>query len=120
MEFSYHIAQGDDYLTIALRGKASKSDLRSVLDSITVDGTLMHARRLWDLRDCELDVVYNELVELAGIARSRDPVRGRGAVLVAKDLAFGQLRIYQAFRESESNDVMVFRDEDEAIEWILR
>ena len=119
MAFTYQIEQGDDYLTVALHGKASKSDLRGVLDAITVDGTLMHPRRLWDLRDCELNLAYNELVELAGVARSRDPVFGRGAVLVAKDLAFGQLRIYQAFRESDSNDVMVFRNEEEAVAWIL-
>ncbi len=118
MAFSFQTNEQNGYLTVVLHGRASKVDLTGVLDAITVDGTLMHPRRLWDLRDCELDLEYNELMELAAIAQSRDPARGKGAILVAKDLTFGQLRIYQAFRESESNDVMVFRDENEAIEWI--
>ena len=120
MAFSYQINQGDEYLTITLNGKASKSDLKGVLDAVTVDGKIMHPKRLWDIRGCELDIAYDDWVELAGIAQSRDPNTGRGAVLVAKDVAYGQLRIYQAFRESESNDVRVFRDEHEAIDWIIR
>ncbi len=116
--FSYRLLEGDDYLTITLFGPVSKNDARGVIDAITRNGTIMHSRRLWDLRECEFTLNSDELMELASIARSRDPEQGRGAVLVGKDLTFGLLRIYQAFRESESNDVMEFRDEDEAIAWV--
>ena len=118
--FSYQVLERDEFLTVAVSGRPTKSDLKGVLDAITVDGTIMHSRRLWDLRECDLNLPSNELIELATIARSRDPDSGRGAILVGKDLTFGLLRIYKAFRESESNDVMVFRDEDEAIDWIRR
>ncbi len=118
--FSYQVLERDEFLTVAVSGRPTKSDLKGVLDAITVDGTIMHSRRLWDLRECDLNLPSNELMELASIARSRDPDSGRGAILVGKDLTFGLLRIYKAFRESESNDVMVFRDEDEAIDWIRR
>ncbi len=116
--FSFEIVEGDEYLTIRLFGQVSKNDAKGVIDAITEDGTIRHPRRLWDLRECEFTLGSNELMELASVARSRDPEQGKGAVLVGKDLTFGLLRIYQAFRESESNDVMVFRDEAEAIDWV--
>ena len=116
--FGYRLLDGDDYLTIMLFGPVSKDDAKHVLDAITQDGTIRHPRRLWDLRGCEFRLNSDELMELASIARSRDPEQGRGAVLVGEDLTFGLLRIYQAFRESDSNDVRVFRDEIEAIAWV--
>ena len=120
MAFSFHVHEGEEYLTVSLSGRAFRHDLKAVLDAVTVDGAIMHPRRLWDLRDCELNLASDELMELASIARSRDPEKGKGAILVGKDLTFGLLRIYQAFRESESSDVMVFRDEQDAIDWVSR
>ena len=40
-------------------------------------------------------------------------------MLVNQDLSFGVSRMYEAYRKSSMTDVKVFREEAEAIDWLL-
>ena len=44
---------------------------------------------------------------------------GRTAILVARDLDFGIARMFQALAEQVDVEYQVFRDEADAIEWLL-
>ncbi|MDJ0918436.1 MAG: hypothetical protein QNJ05_11770 [Woeseiaceae bacterium] len=116
--FSYNLDSSEGFLRVTLRGVARHADVITVLDAITEDGTFLHPRRLWDIRDCDLDLTYDELTDLGEGAKPRNIPDSRGAILASKDVTFGVSRIHSVFRESENMSVMVFRDEDEAVSWL--
>lgn len=58
---------------------------------------------------------------LADLARSQVFTAGsRRAILVESDLVFGVSRMYQAYATQGGPEVRVFRDPDEASEWLDR
>ena len=116
--FSYTLDPSEGFLRVTLRGVARHADVVAVLDAITENGTFLYPRRLWDIRDCELDLTYDELTDLGEGAKQRDVPDSRGALLASKDVTFGVSRIHSVFRESENMSVKVFRDEAEAVQWL--
>ena len=65
------------------------------------------------------DANAEELEEIASHASTADLDPSRVAMLVSQDLSFGVSRMYEAYRKSSMTDVKVFREEAEAIEWLL-
>ena len=116
--FNFKLDSSEGFLRVTLHGVARHADVVTVLDAISEDGRFLHARRLWDIRDCRLDLAYDELTDLAQGAKPRDLPDSRGAILASKDVTFGVSRIHSVFRESENMSVMVYRDEDEAVNWL--
>ena len=116
--FTYTLDSSEGFLRVTLHGVARHADVVGVLDAITEDGTFLYPRRLWDIRDCELELTYDELADLGEGPKSRDLPDSRGAILASKDVTFGVSRIHSVFRESENMSVMVFRDEQEAVNWM--
>ncbi len=116
--FSFTLESTESFLRITLHGVARYADIESMWEAVTEDGTFIHPRRLWDMRDCNLDLTYDELTALAEAAKAMDLPDSRGALLAAKDVTFGISRIHSVFRESEKFSVKVFRDEAEAVNWM--
>jgi hypothetical protein len=74
---------------------------------------------LWDLRSAQLDVRDEEVREMAKYILEHQPAipPPRVAFVIARDVDFGLVRMFQALREHPSTQVEVFRDYDEAISW---
>lgn len=77
---------------------------------------------LADLRRCDMrQVTADGLRRLSRLAQSAvgdAAVSFRTAVVVEDDLPFGLARMYGTFADTLAEDVQVFRDEGEAIEWL--
>lgn len=71
--------------------------------------------------DTEVDLTAADLREIASVSRTERPgdaPYGRTAVVAPKDLLFGLTRMYEVFNDGTAADICVFRDIDEAVEWL--
>lgn len=77
---------------------------------------------LWDLRDADFsEVKPHEIRTLMEMVKGHWGQNGsaRSALLVTKDLDFGLARMYEMLMDGgTAGSVMVFRDHDEAVEWL--
>ena len=74
---------------------------------------------LWDLRQSELALSQEETRRLVAFIAGRvGRSTGRTAYVVANDLAFGVMRVYQALRRAEDPSIRIFRDRAEAEAWV--
>ncbi len=99
---------------------------------LTLADALAHQERI--SKDPDFDPGFSQLVDLTQVTNlefSSSDVRrlaqkssfsatSRRAILVSSDLVFGLSRMYEAFRAiSGEKGVRVFRDLNEALEWVL-
>lgn len=80
----------------------------------------MHA--LWDLREADLSAFTTaEVHRVKDYVKKRWGKKGvsRAALVVEGDMDYGLSRMYEMLMESEtSSEVRVFRDFDEALQWV--
>ena len=82
-----------------------------------VDGP--DVRILWDLRDAHFDLAATEVRDLAEFVKRFAPSSAlRTAFVVSRDLAFGLVRMFEVFREREGARTSVFRDKQQAVDWL--
>jgi hypothetical protein len=77
---------------------------------------------LWDMRDANVGAIsFEEAKYISDFAGSHwgTSGRSRAAFVVSRDLHYGVARMFEQLLESRSpNEVMVFRDYDEALSWL--
>jgi hypothetical protein len=76
---------------------------------------------LWDLRNASVDKLRSdEAVQLANYAANFDKRKeiGKTAIVASSDVVFGVSRIFEAHVINPSIKLNVFRDVDEAREWL--
>ncbi len=97
---------------------------------LTTQEVLIHSQRLRE--DPDFDPNYSQLIdvravqfvmsigEVAEIATQEDifSEQSRRAFVGENNLAFGMSRMLQAYSESSSGEIEVFRDMDEARRWL--
>jgi len=119
MEATFDIFENKGVLFICIEGDPMVSDIKQALDQIRNESGYNHLSRLWDFRKASFDFSAEELEEIASYASTADLDPSRVAMLVGQDLSFGVSRMYEAYRKSPMTDVNVFREEAEAVEWLL-
>lgn len=100
-------------------GRPTVQDILDVNKKLSEGGEFIVGGRLWDFRDSAVDFTAAELAEIASVSNRMGWHPSKIAILVGNDLTFGLSRMYQVFRESEHTAVSVFRDESEALRWLL-
>lgn len=76
-------------------------------------------RMLWDLRKANFDLEVAQVSDLADTVKLMIASgESRIAFVVTEDLEFGLIRMYEAFRHSDTSRTSVFRDRDKAIAWL--
>ena len=82
-----------------------------------VEGPRIHM--LWDLRDAQFRLSASEVRALAEFAKLHSPFSDlRMAFVVARDLEFGLIRMFEVFRDNGSARTSVFRDRQDALGWL--
>ncbi len=77
-------------------------------------------RLLWDLRDARFDLGTAEVRGLAEfVKRLAQATAYRSAFVVSRDFEFGLLRMFEVYRETNDVRTSVFRDKEQAIEWLM-
>ena len=76
-------------------------------------------RMLWDLRDAQFTLSSSEVRAVAEFAKLNSPFSDlRMAFVVARDLEFGLIRMFEVFRDNGKARTAVFRDRQEALAWL--
>ena len=120
MPLSYKIEDGIVYITVT--GKIGVQEQKDFAREWLSDPTLPSPLKI--LRDTRKQVgqfggSLQSLKKIIDFATNSFPPDTRLAILASDDLIFGSSRIFQAWLD-ETTNVMVFRDKDEAHEWLLR
>ena len=75
--------------------------------------------RIFDMREHGYEVSYEHLQAITLYAKQLFRKPNRAAFIVADDSTYGRIRQLMVFREEINHSkAMVFRDENEAVEWL--
>lgn len=103
------------------RGEMGLEDIKDAAAALwrATEGKL--TRMLWDLRLATFELDAEQVRELAEfIKRLTEGPRIRTAFVVAGDLEFGLVRMFQRLREAPGAEAEVFRDRALAVEWLTK
>ncbi len=126
MPIQFQFDSTRNILRITIQGAFSLAGFQNTMEQITQSEEYspdIHA--LWDLREMDFSTIdeayWRKILEI----RKKHPQRSaaRLAHVVHGDFAYGMMRMYQILSTLHSNElkqqVMVFKDIDEAEQWIL-
>ena len=109
----------DGIVVGAASGPLTLENIREAAAAVWSRATEPSMRMLWDLRNAQFEFSSSEIRELAAFAKKRSPFSDlRMAFVVAGDLDFGLLRMFEAYRETGSARTAVFRDKEAALGWL--
>ncbi len=117
--FRFEIEEYEKYVKLTGYGIATLEDCKKLIRAISKDGAYVSARRLYDLNECKLRLTSDDMKSLADLAKPLDPSQSRIAVVASEDLNYGLARMHAVFREHDNFSIRAFRDEDEAIRWLV-
>ncbi|NKB33542.1 MAG: hypothetical protein GKR91_10640 [Pseudomonadales bacterium] len=75
------------------------------------------SRRLWDVR-AGFDFNADQIRQIATLGKSIWSDQARVAYLTDSELAYGLIRMFEAYRDQEGYLTHVFTHEDEAMDWL--
>ena len=113
------VTKDNEIAVMKVIGHPTVQDLLEVNKRLAEGGEFVVGGRLWDFRESRVDFTREELAEIASVSNRLGQRSSKVAILVGSDLTFGLSRMYQVFRESDHTAVSVFRDETEAMRWLL-
>ena len=78
-----------------------------------------YERRLWDMSEVKIKFTTGQIKAMAAHGKTKFIKPNKLAIYVVDDLAFGQMRQFEVYSEEESkSESRVFRNEQDAIEWL--
>ena len=113
------ITKDDEIAIIKVVGKPTVQDVLDVNIGLAKGGDYLVENRLWDFRESQVDFTRDELDKIALYSRQLGQRPSKIALLVSDDFTFGISRMYQVIREADNAYISVFRDESEALRWLL-
>ena len=120
MPFKYTIYPDRNLIRQQLWGRISAEDLRQLASDMWADP--LYRKKLdilADLRQAEVDIPYNEMMEYTRFLGGNSHI-GRQAIVVGRQLEFGMARMYEQLTESnvQRESLKVFFDIDDAERWL--
>ncbi|MEL7448590.1 MAG: hypothetical protein AAFN78_05235 [Pseudomonadota bacterium] len=107
----------DDGIVVGkIAGAVTLEDLTGAAKTMWSIIAPTNGRVLLDLVDARFNLRSDEVAQLADVVRRGSPVRGlRVVFLVATDLEFGQVRMFEVLRGSEDTEMHVVRNREYAV-----
>lgn len=117
MTMAYTITHNEGITKIKFLVKPSFGQTKSIIDEIVEK--YPYEKRLWDLSEVDFDFTITEIRMIAEYGKVKFTKPNKLAIYAVKDLAFGEMRQFEVYREEENKVTpRVFRDEQSAIEWL--
>ena len=76
--------------------------------------------RLWDASKRGMKLSANDLKKLSSYGREHFPTPGWVAIVAPTETAFTSSQLFEAYRNDDETHVKVFRNEADAIDWLLK
>lgn len=103
--------------TVRFPRRPSLEECRAGVDDLA--DNYPYERRIWDMRGIDFDLAQDEIRSIADYGKKRFLRPNRAALIAPDDLAFGELRAFEVYREEEGHAVArTFRTRSEALEWL--
>ncbi len=116
MSRDFIVEQQDGITTIRLLRRVSVEEFLVMMEDVVKHE--IGDRRLWDATR-NFNFSAEEIRQIAVRVREIFPHAQRVAFVAADDLTFGQIRMFEAFRDSQDFPTKVFRDEPTARAWLI-
>lgn len=104
------------FYRVEIEGQGSAEALSKVIGEIAAFPD--SRKELWIATNIKLDLSSAELIGLADLAKKMPHRPEKVAIVANDDLTFGLARIYTGHRETQDNELNVFRDEASALDWL--
>lgn len=117
MKSFYTIEYRDGITRVQFSKRPTFSDAQSVIDDIVEN--YPYERRLWDLSNIKFDFTMDEIEKIAEYGKRKFIKPNKVAIIAPDDLAFGEMRAFEVYREQEELSVARgFRNEEQALAWL--
>ncbi len=110
------VEQMDGITTLRLTRQLTVDEFLQMLDDVGKGDVT--DRRLWDATNF-FNFSAEEIRQIAVKVKDKWPQAERVAFVASDDLTFGLVRMFEAFRTQEGFLTKVFRNEEQAREWLL-
>ena len=121
MTVQYRIDASINRLTTRAFGEVTNDEVLEHFDELSADSSFEpDLDVLLDLLDCKTVPDADQIrTAAARVTADLSKLRfGRLAIVVASEALFGMLRMFHTFSESAFLEAQVFRDLDEALQWL--
>ena len=118
MAQNYTIEHKDGITTIRFTAKPTYSEVQGVIDDIVENHP--YNLRLWDFSNIEFDFNEKEIIDIANYGKLKFVKPNKLALVAPQDLAYGQLRAFEVYREEAHAVARVFRTKPEAMAWLKK
>jgi hypothetical protein len=121
MTIHYRIDASSNRITTRVFGAVTIDEAFQHLDELSADPSYEpDLDVLLDLIDCETLLDTDQIrVAAARVTADLSTLRfGRLAIVVVSEALFGMLRMFHSFSESAFSEAQIFRDRDEALQWL--
>jgi len=106
----------DDIAIVTFTERPALADIFLAIDRIAT--TDCQQLRLWDFSKKGFNFSKDELRQIAIYGKSRLATPARLAIVAGELLSFGLSREFEAYRDEDDLETMVFRDPDAARTWL--
>jgi hypothetical protein len=121
MTIQYQIDASSNRITTRVFGEVTIDEVLQHLDEVSADsGFEPDLDLLLDLIDCKT-LLDADQIRTAAERMTADLSSfrfGRLAIVVVSDAIFGMTRMFHAFSEAAFSDAQIFRDRDQALQWL--
>lgn len=113
----YEIRREGEIVCVEFIQSPEKDDMVAVIEEL--DKMPNSSLRLYLMVKAEILLSTSEVRDGADIARKAENQPSKIAVVAPGNITYGISRIFKVFRESEDTEFSVFREIDEARDWLL-
>ena len=122
MPVKHHIDLEASLAIFVVEGELVFEELRSFVQGLYEDDLFL-AGSLFDMRTAtSSDISTSQMRSLVALIeqRRRHPGPSRWAIVASRDIDFGAARMFEVFADKIPTDICVFRDIDEAKQWLAK
>ena len=115
---STHIITHENGITkIKFLVNPSFEQVKLIIDEIAEN--YPYEKRLWDMSEIKFNFTIDEIQRIAAYGKSKFTKPNKLAIFALDDLTFGEMRQFGVYREEKGKSLpRVFRNEQDAIEWL--
>jgi len=116
MANNYSIENNNGIARVSFSSQPTFDEIKAATDELYEEFPC--EKNLWALSGVNFDLSTEELIAIARYSRPKPTKPNKIALFADEDLAYGELRQYVAHREAGISQLQVFRNEEEAIDWL--
>lgn len=118
MTDKYKISVSNGITVTKFLTEPTYDEVKDILDIIAKK--YPYEKRLYDMSDIKFNFTTKEIKDISEYGKRIFTKPNKLAIYTIDDLAFGEMRQFMVYREQDGHSTpIVFRDVDEAIQWLL-